>query len=141
MGVFQRRFDELWRTYETCTGGEALFGMAVSEYPEVHRVRKELRLLQGLYGLYDAVETGVNGYQDILWTEVDIEKINTELQEFQNRCRRLPKALREWEAFSDLKKTIDDFCEMLPLIEAMANKAMLPRHWECIAEVNQFGGA
>jgi len=42
-------------------------------------------LLQKLYGLYNAVIDGVNGYYDILWHDVDIEKINGELIDFQNR--------------------------------------------------------
>lgn len=48
-------------------------------------LRKELDLLQKLYGLYDAVMSKINGYYSILWTQVDIEKINAELLEFQNR--------------------------------------------------------
>lgn len=48
-------------------------------------LRKELDLLQKLYGLYDAVMSKIQGYYGILWTDVDIEKINSELLEFQNR--------------------------------------------------------
>lgn len=47
--------------------------------------RKELDLLQKLYGLYDAVMSKIDGYYKILWTCLDIEKINAELLEFQNR--------------------------------------------------------
>lgn len=47
--------------------------------------RKELDLLQKLYGLYDSVMSKIRGYYGILWTHVDIEKINAELLEFQNR--------------------------------------------------------
>ena len=67
---------------------------------------------------------------------MDIEKINTELLDFQNKCRKLPKALKDYDAFNDLKKKIEDFNETCPLLEMMANKAMKDRHWERIEEVS-----
>ena len=69
-----------------CLGGEELFGLPVTEYPELLQIKKELNLLNKLYGLYNDVIDTVNGYYDVQWADVDIEKINQELQEFQNRC-------------------------------------------------------
>ncbi|XP_048155560.1 dynein axonemal heavy chain 8 [Corvus hawaiiensis] len=132
--IFQVNFDELWRKFITYSAGERLFGLPVTEYEILHRVRKELGLLQKLYGLYDTVISTINGYYDILWTEIDIEKITTELTEFQTRCRRLPKGLHHWQAFSDLKKRIEDFIECCSLLEMMSDKAMKQRHWDRIAE-------
>jgi dynein heavy chain len=43
--------------------------------------------------------------------------------------------LKEWPAFHALKRTVDDFNDMCPLLELMANKAMKPRHWQRIMEV------
>ena len=34
----------------------------------------------------------IDSYYDILWVEVDIEKINSELMEFQNKYETLRKA-------------------------------------------------
>ena len=45
----------------------------------------------------------------------------------------MPKGLKDWQAFLDLKKKIDDFSECCPLLELMANKAMKERHWDRIA--------
>ena len=75
----------MWRKYHTYHAGEELFGLQVTEYPNLQRTKKELNLLQKLYGLYNAVMKSINGYYDILWTDVDIDKINQEILEFQNR--------------------------------------------------------
>ncbi|KAM6935223.1 dynein axonemal heavy chain 5 isoform 4-T4 [Lycodopsis pacificus] len=133
--MFQNRFDNLFRKYITYTGGEELFGLPVTQHPQLLEIRKQLALLQKLYGLYNNVIETVNGYYDILWADIHIEKINNELLDFQTRCRKLPRALKDWQAFMDLKKTIDEFNECCPLLELMTNKAMMTRHWKRITEV------
>ncbi|XP_077383165.1 dynein axonemal heavy chain 5 isoform X2 [Festucalex cinctus] len=133
--MYQNRFDNLFRKYITYTGGEELFGLPVTQHPELLEIRKQLSLLQKLYGLYNNVIETVNGYNDILWADLHIEKINNDLLDFQTRCRKLPRALKEWQAFLELKKIIDEFNECCPLLELMANKAMMMRHWKRIAEV------
>ncbi|KAJ8415685.1 hypothetical protein AAFF_G00402420 [Aldrovandia affinis] len=137
--MFQNRFDNLYRKYVTYTGGEELFGLPVTQHPQLLEIRKQLALLQKLYGLYNNVIDTVNGYYDILWADIHIERINNELLDFQTRCRKLPRALKEWQAFLDLKKTIDEFSECCPLLELMTNKAMMTRHWKRITEVTGHG--
>jgi len=63
--------------------------MQVTDYPELHRIRKELGLLQKLYQLYNSVLERVREYNDIPWLDVNIDRINAELVEFQNRCVHL----------------------------------------------------
>lgn len=83
--IFQSHFDTLYRKYETYTGGERLFGLSVTDYPELLQIMKELKLLKKLYELYNSVIDTVHGYYDIPWQDVNIERINQELQDFQNR--------------------------------------------------------
>uniref|UniRef100_A0A8C6MZK3 Dynein, axonemal, heavy chain 5 n=1 Tax=Mus spicilegus TaxID=10103 RepID=A0A8C6MZK3_MUSSI len=130
--IFQNQFDNIYRKYITYTGGEELFGLPVTPYPQLLEIKRQLNLLQKIYSLYNNVIETVNSYQDTLWSDVNIEKINNELLEFQNRCRKLPRALKDWQAFLDLKKTIDDFSECCPLLEYMASNAMVERHWQRI---------
>lgn len=49
------------------------------------------------------------------------------------RCRKLPKGMKDWQAFLDLRRKIDDFNETCPLLEMMSNKAMAERHWQRIS--------
>ncbi|GAB0182986.1 dynein axonemal heavy chain 5 [Grus japonensis] len=129
--IFQAKFDELWRKYISLSGGEELFGLPITEYPELNKIKRELSLLQRLYSLYNSVTASIDGYNEMLWSDLNIEKINSELLDFQNRIRKLPKALKEWQAFQDLKKKIDDFTESCPLLEMMANKDI------CISAVKE----
>jgi len=85
LNVSQLHFDDLWRRYQTLSGGEELFGMEVTDYPELQRIRKELNLLQKLYQLYNGVLERVHSYNDIPWIDISIDKINTELVDFQNK--------------------------------------------------------
>nr|XP_009683066.1 PREDICTED: dynein heavy chain 5, axonemal [Struthio camelus australis] len=137
LAMFQNRFDNLFRKYITYTDGEDLFGLPVTQYPQLLEIKKQLNLLQKLYNLYNKVIDTVNGYYDILWSELDPGKLNSELLEFQNRCHKLPRALKEWQAFLDLKKTVEDFSECCPLLERMSNKAMMPRHWKRITDLTE----
>lgn len=82
---WQNRFDTLWRKHSSYSVGEELFRLPRSEFPELAQIRKELNLLQKLYKLYNDVIDRVASYYDIPWGEVNIEKINNELMEFQNR--------------------------------------------------------
>lgn len=61
-----------------------------SEYPELQRIKRELSLLAKLYSLYNCVIDSVAGYYDILWADLNIEKINNDLQDFQNKYSREP---------------------------------------------------
>lgn len=40
LSIYQARFDELWRKYETYSGGEELFGIQVTNYPDLQRIKK-----------------------------------------------------------------------------------------------------
>ncbi len=38
--IFQAKFDELWRKFETYSAGEDLFGLAITEYPDLQRIKR-----------------------------------------------------------------------------------------------------
>jgi dynein heavy chain len=65
--VYQRGFDELNRKLETYTGGEELFSIPVTPFPHLIKIKKELKLLQNLYGLYNDVLDKRNMVCRCLW--------------------------------------------------------------------------
>ncbi|TPX71761.1 hypothetical protein SpCBS45565_g00838 [Spizellomyces sp. 'palustris'] len=135
LNVFQRSFDELNRKWETYSAGEELFSLPVTPFPTLVRIKKELRLLQNLYGLYNDVLEKRQQYNETLWSDLNLDQINNDMNDFQNKIKKLPKALKEWDAFLELKKIVDNLTAIVPLLEMMSNKAMQPRHWDRIQQL------
>lgn len=79
--------------------------------------------------LYVNVITTIRGFGDLFWVDVveNIDTMTEQVNGFQNQCKKLPKALRDWQAYVDCKKVIDDFLEELPLFQQLAHKSMRPR--------------
>lgn len=136
---FQRLYQERARRYEAYNAGEVLFGLPETTYPELEVTKSELELLEKLYGLYTTVLETVTDYNDTSWIDIQepttIEMMLKKMEEFQVGCKKMPKDLRSWDAFIELKKTVDDFLETLPLVTQLANPSMRPRHWEKLQEV------
>lgn len=136
--LFDARLADLQNQEEIFSSGEKLFGLPINEYPILQKRKRDINYLNRLYKLYLDVMYTVDEYFVLPFSEVDMERINGEIQEFVNRCKALPKGMKNWPAFIDLKKKIDDFYECCPLIEYMASNAMKPRHWELLQNLVQY---
>jgi len=132
-------FFDLDRKYTMFNAGEVLFGMPQTNLNEMTKTRKELKLQRQLFGLYEAVEKTVEGYNDIMWTDVvaNIEAMTNTVNEFQRQCKNMPRALKEWDAYTELKQKIEDLLETVPLLQYLSNKAMRPRHWDAIQKATK----
>ena len=79
----------------------------------------------------------VSDAHDSLWSEVttQLDTMNTKVGEFALACSKMPKDLRQWDAYTELKLTIDQFKEALPLVQSLAHPSMRPRHWTALMAV------
>jgi dynein heavy chain len=132
---FRTEFEDKNRMYEAFAMGERLFGLPTTDYPDLEVLRRELKMLERLYGLYNDVINTIASYDDIRWTALDSEKMTTEVTDFQSRQKKMPKSLREWAAFNELTKVIDDFANTLPLLQMLKNDYVIDRHWDKVSEL------
>ncbi|GFR42148.1 hypothetical protein Agub_g3000 [Astrephomene gubernaculifera] len=134
---FQQMFEVRKRKWENYSSGEELFGLPVTQYPELEQTEKEIQMLDRLYSLYVTVITTIKGYGDYFWVDVveKIDEMGEQVLQYQNQSKRLPKALRDWPAYNACRKTIDDFLEMLPLFQALTHKSMRERHWKDVMHI------
>lgn len=142
LNKYKRMFNDYKRKWDSYVEGEALFGLPLTRYPEIEESQREIELLDKLYGLYVNVVQTIKGYGNVMWSEIvsSMDSMTEVASGFQNQCKRMPKQLREWDAYHELKTTIDDFFEVLPLLQQLSQKSMRLRHWEsvqraCVAEI------
>lgn len=136
--LFDARVQELSRQFELFSNGEKLFGLPINDYPVLAKRKRDINFLNRLYKLYLEVMKTIDDYFQLNFREVDMVQINAEIADFVGRCKALPRGMKNWPAFIDLKKKIDDFYECCPLIELMASNAMKERHWKMLETRMKF---
>ena len=72
-----------------------------------------------------------------LWLDVPdhMDDMEAMTDKFVGRCKKMPKVLRDWEAYHELKKEIDDFQEVLPLLMELGKKSIMSRHWKQVMDL------
>jgi len=135
---FQTTFAVRKRKWDNYRSGEELFGLHITPYPELEKIEKEIDMLDKLYSLYSEVNATMDDYADVLWSDVkdQIDGMEEKMKIFQYNSKHLPKSLKDWPAFNDCKKKIDEFLEgTLPLVRLLCSKDMRPRHWTQLQEL------
>ncbi|PFH32513.1 putative dynein gamma chain, flagellar outer arm [Besnoitia besnoiti] len=136
-----RRFKEecemRTRKQEIYFAGEDLFGFSHQSYPELEQTKREIAHLTLLYDLYVQVIDTMKEWKDILWVDAPshIPLMSERIQFFSTCCKKLPKQLKDCDAYLEFKKEIDDFIEILPLLEELSKKSIMPRHWKQIEKI------
>lgn len=141
-----RRYkDELQvreRKMETYAAGEELFALRATTYPELARTRKEVGLLDQLYGLYLEFQQSMDSYRGVHWSDnitVRLEAMMEETAAYDLRCKRLPKKLRDWNAYTEMRTKLSDLQELLPLMANLAKPSIKPRHWRELCDDKILG--
>eukprot|EP00937_MAST-01D_sp_MAST-1D-sp2_P000239 g239.t1 len=124
-------------TMEVFAAGEELFALPHTQFPDLQATKKQIGLADQLYGLYTDVLAAMVEYRALLWTDVGtrIDEMLETVASFDSRCKRMPKRLKEWEAYQELLVQIGDFQEMVPIIQELSKPSIMPRHWKEVMDI------
>lgn len=133
--LFQDRFDELVSLMDRFQDGERLFNTPVTTYPSLNENKRIFNLLRKLYDLFNTVKSSIEKWSIIPWNRLKIDDIIENLADYSNKCRRLPKGVKEWPAFYELKKNIEEWSEKMIIVEMMFKNGLKERHWAMIEKL------
>jgi dynein heavy chain len=119
---------------------EKVFGFAPTEYAVLDKYEEQL---QPFFNLWNMVSDFHMAKQDWLhgeFKELEGAKIEEEVTNWWKTSYKLAKSLEEEfrgasECASQLRAETTEFRKDLPVIQALASKALKARHWEALSEL------
>jgi dynein heavy chain, axonemal len=134
---FKEQFSVHNRKFHSYKNGENLFALPNQDYPALVKTQGELEKLDKLYVLYLKVTETIAKWKETPWLEItdEVEKMKEGTEQYLKDCSRLPMETKNYPAYKDLKKELDDMETVLPLVEMLADKSIKERHWEQLIQL------
>ena len=98
------------------------------------QAESELKKLQQIYSVYAEHVSNVRQYSELLWADLDLNKMVTGTEEVARKLREL-KHLKLLPAFEAVEREIQGFQSSLPLMQELRNDALRKRHWDQLMTV------
>jgi dynein heavy chain len=132
------RFEEKITDVQTArleiSNAEQLFGLVSTAYPELSEMEKRMLLLKQIYKLYKEQQTARSEWAETLWADMNTEHLETGIDGFAKKARKMPEAVRALPLHEVLEGKIRGFKESLPLLVDLKNPALRDRHWKMLMD-------
>ncbi|XP_034877289.1 dynein heavy chain 11, axonemal [Mirounga leonina] len=106
-----------------------LFEVALPEYKQMKRCRKEIKLLKGLWDVITYVTRSIDNWTKTPWRQINVEQMDVELRRFAKEIWSLDKEVRVWDAYAGLESTVKDMAASLRAVMELQSPALRGRHW------------
>jgi dynein heavy chain len=114
-----------------------LFHIPLINYPNLIRIEREINGLNILSNIYDEFNQKKKLWSNILWSELDINDLITNVDLFIKNFRHLPSDIKTTVTGRIMEKYLLDFRSSFPIMIDLKNEALRERHWrEIIRETN-----
>eukprot|EP00946_MAST-07B_sp_MAST-7B-sp1_P001405 g1405.t1 len=94
--------------------------------------------LKGMRSMWETINECRNTYAivtDVIWCEIDTDKMEVVAKKMVKGLRKIPKDLRQCEAYIGFSKFCKGFAEVVPLLASLGHDSMRDRHWDMIRDL------
>jgi dynein heavy chain len=109
---------------------QKLFNMPMDDFGNLALVEKECANRYGVWKLLFDFETNSHAWTTNPVQSLTIANVLAEVDNAATSAYKMGKADKENRVVYRLKDTVDEFKQILPLIEELANQALSDRHWK-----------
>ena len=125
----EKLFAELEAQCEILESIEQLYGLPITDFPELDRTGQDLSGLARLYDLYEEFEAFHTDLQTKLWVALDLKECHATVKRMHAALAALPHTLRQWPAYTEMRNVLQNLILTLPLLTLLSTKAIRDRHW------------
>lgn len=125
------------RTLTTNGGAQPPSGnvAALGPFSRLFVLQREASLLSQLFTFYQDVAMTVQHVGEQVWFEADFQSVEQATHGFVERCAALPRALRDFPAYQDVKRVVDNLSFSVPYLSRLRDRSVRPRHWDALCRI------
>jgi len=112
-----------------------IFKMQVSEFEDLKEVVEDVALKCSLWEGGREWDGYVDTWATSLFDQIDIAEMEEKVQRFSKMTFKLERGLPRNKVVPRFKDKVDDYKNLLPVINALLNKSMKTRHWDKVQEL------
>jgi len=135
MEEYQHKVISMKKQAKEFMNAEGRFGLTLTVYPELAKLNAEMEKLQKIYGLFGDYKEFEDSMSSMLWKALDTNALQKGIEVLEKEARKFPKELKALSTFQGVEGRIIAFRDGIPLIVALKNDAMKPRHWSALMEM------
>ena len=88
-----------------------------------------MTLVKEVWDLNNVVLGSMQDWKSTLWTEINIENMETDTKRFAKDIRSIDKEARSWDVFSGLETEVKNMITSLRVVAELQNTSIRDRHW------------
>ena len=112
-----------------------IFGVSVSEFQDLAEVATDVELKRSLWISDIEFDKHMESWAESLFDQIDMASMDEIVQKYVKLCVKLERGLPPNQVVPKFKEKVDNYKNMLPVINALLNKSMKPRHWDKIMDI------
>lgn len=128
--LYHTRLNEMEERAAKLADLERVFELAVTNYPELKRIRHENKLLKQVWDAIAVVQCTFADWKKTPWNSIDTDTLSRETAQLRRQLQQLPAEARNWPVFEGVFAEVSNMAVVLPVVSKLHAKEMQPRHWE-----------
>ena len=108
---------------------EQTLNMQVSQFEDLENLRVDLNLRLAMWKSLKEWEELTSEWSESKFTDINTEDIRKKADVYTRTVNKCVANMRQNTVLDSLRKKVNDFKETMPVVLALRNKNLLPRHW------------